>query len=86
MDYPKPQQGEEHIHEHEFIEFAEHGKEGVVAVQKGINDAQHELYLQFKTKDAEWHQAESKKLLRKVDLHLLPLLIAMYLLNFLDRK
>jgi hypothetical protein len=28
----------------------------------------------------------NKKLMRKVDIHLLPLLVLMYLLNFLDRK
>lgn len=86
MADPKSQEGGEHIHEHEFIEFTEHGKKGVVPEQKGVNDEQHALYLQFKAKDAEWHRAESKKLMRKVDWHLLPLLILMYLLNFLDRK
>jgi MFS family permease len=45
-----------------------------------------ELYQAYAAKGEEWHKAMTKKLLRKVDLHLLPLLVLMYLLNFLDRK
>jgi hypothetical protein len=44
------------------------------------------LYQAYASKDAQWHQDMTKRLLRKVDWHLLPFLILMYLLNFLDRK
>ncbi|KAF2756162.1 MFS general substrate transporter [Pseudovirgaria hyperparasitica] len=40
----------------------------------------------FAAKDPTWHTTHTKSLLRKIDLHLLPLLITMYLLNFLDRS
>lgn len=40
----------------------------------------------FESEDAQQHQMRTKKLLRKVDVHLLPFLIVMYLLNFLDRS
>jgi len=35
----------------------------------------------FESRDETWREAETKKLLRKVDLHLIPFLITMYLLN-----
>ncbi|OAA60603.1 Major facilitator superfamily domain, general substrate transporter [Niveomyces insectorum RCEF 264] len=38
------------------------------------------------SRDEAWKAAQTKKLLRKVDLRLLPLLILMYLLNSLDRS
>lgn len=44
------------------------------------------LHRQFASAGEEWHHLTTKKLLRKVDAHLLPILILMYLLNFLDRK
>lgn len=44
------------------------------------------FFADFETKDEEWVAYQSKKLLRKVDLHLLPLLIVLYMLNFLDRS
>jgi len=40
---------------------------------------------QFETRDAEWEKEATKKLVRKVDTRLLPFLVVMYLLNFLDR-
>jgi len=40
----------------------------------------------FSTEDESKRQARDKKLLRKVDRHLLTLLIPMYLLNILDRS
>lgn len=40
----------------------------------------------FESEDARQQQVRTKKLLRKVDAHLLPFLIVMYLLNFLDRS
>ncbi|KKK26607.1 hypothetical protein ARAM_005859 [Aspergillus rambellii] len=45
-----------------------------------------ELYDAYASKSQEWHQKMTRRLLRKVDWHLLPLLVAMYLLNFLDRN
>lgn len=44
------------------------------------------IYLEFAAKDDQWKALQSKKLLRKVDIRLLPCLILMYLLNFLDRS
>ncbi|KAK0705671.1 major facilitator superfamily domain-containing protein [Lasiosphaeris hirsuta] len=45
-----------------------------------------EHVLHFESQDAAWRDQTTKKLLRKIDLHLLPFLIVMYLLNFLDRS
>ncbi|KAI0198828.1 allantoate permease [Astrocystis sublimbata] len=54
-----------------------------------INDIDEEQIAQFRRfagSDANWHRGMTKKVMRKVDLHLLPLLVLMYLLNFLDRN
>lgn len=40
----------------------------------------------FEAQDDAWRDSMEKKLLRKVDIRLLPTLIIMYLLNFLDRS
>jgi hypothetical protein len=40
----------------------------------------------FNTKSAEWHATFNKKLLRKVDFRMLPLLSYMFLVNYLDRR
>lgn len=40
----------------------------------------------FNTQDAAWRKETEKRLLRKVDSRLLPMVIIMYLLNFLDRS
>lgn len=40
----------------------------------------------FEAQDEEWRRRFDRKLLRKVDIRLLPTLIVMYLLNFLDRS
>lgn len=40
----------------------------------------------FETEDASQQHDRTSKLLRKIDLHLLPFLVIMYLLNFLDRS
>lgn len=53
---------------------------------KGLPEDKRQLYLSYAAKDAEWKALHTKKLLRKVDLRLLPLLVLMYLLNFLDRS
>jgi hypothetical protein len=44
--------------------------------------SQTPLFLAFDSKDAEWHKAFEKRLMRKVDMRLIPLLIIMYLNNF----
>ncbi|KAF2089114.1 MFS general substrate transporter [Saccharata proteae CBS 121410] len=54
--------------------------------EKGTTPEQQALYNAFASNDETWHRAETKRLLRKVDTHLLPLLVLMYLLNFLDRN
>ncbi|KAI3323979.1 allantoate permease [Xylariaceae sp. AK1471] len=69
----------------EEIENRKHVVEEV-AKKKGIDEQQIAQFRQFMGADADWHQAMNKKLLRKVDIHLLPLLVLMYLLNFLDRN
>jgi MFS family permease len=53
---------------------------------KGVPEDKVELYRTFAAKDEAWKQDQTKKLLRKVDLRLLPILVIMYLLNFLDRS
>jgi hypothetical protein len=53
---------------------------------KGFALQQRVLYHAYASKSPEWHQTMTRRLLRKVDFHLLPFLILMYLLNFLDRK
>ena len=54
--------------------------------KKDVDTEQDALYQAYASKGPEWHQKMTRTLLRKVDLHLLPFLILMYLLNFLDRK
>ncbi|KAJ5626247.1 hypothetical protein N7510_002556 [Penicillium lagena] len=63
----------------EQVEFHE-------TTHKGLNPEQDALYQAYVSKSPEWHQNMTRSLLRKVDLHLLPFLIVMYLLNFLDRN
>ncbi|EKG19221.1 Major facilitator superfamily [Macrophomina phaseolina MS6] len=72
----------------DFIEYPEPDKDDAARPipQKGVDEEQAALYREFQTKDGEWHHYMQKKLMRKVDWHLLPLLILMYLLNFLDRS
>lgn len=64
--------------------IAEHIEEGPDKGDLGI--LQNPLYQQYASKTPEEHQAINRTLLRKVDAHLLPFLILMYFLNFLDRK
>ncbi|KAI1424824.1 allantoate permease [Xylaria sp. FL1777] len=64
-------------------------KEGVIeeaARKQGIDEEQFAQFRRFTEADPDWHRAMNKKLLRKVDMHLLPLLVLMYLLNYLDRN
>jgi hypothetical protein len=60
------------------------GKAG--ASQQKVQFEHDELYQAYAAKGEEWHRRMTRRLMRKVDLHLLPLLVIMYLLNFLDRK
>ncbi|OQD90030.1 hypothetical protein PENANT_c002G07853 [Penicillium antarcticum] len=53
---------------------------------KGHALEQNVLYQVYASKSPDWHQTMTRRLLRKVDFHLLPVLILMYLLNFLDRN
>lgn len=54
--------------------------------QDGIDEEQLAMFRRFVAADEGFHEIMTKKLIRKVDFHLLPILILMYLLNFLDRK
>lgn len=45
-----------------------------------------ELVAHFESQDEEWVKQADKKLLRKIDARLLPTMVFMYLLNFLDRS
>ena len=68
-------------------EEVEHQKETIADVRvRGVDEEQAILFRQFTAASPEWHRDISKAILRKVDLHLLPMLILMYMLNFLDRK
>ena len=44
------------------------------------NSSENPYFQAFDTNDAEWHKAFEKKLMRKVDLRLIPLMIIMYIL------
>lgn len=52
----------------------------------GADAAQRALYLQFAEKPEEWRRQQDARILRKIDWHLFPFLVVMYLLNFLDRS
>lgn len=52
---------------------------------KSPEDPTMAIYLEFAAHDDQWKALHSKKLLRKVDIRLLPFLALMYLLNYLDR-
>ncbi|KAI9929534.1 hypothetical protein ASPWEDRAFT_51911 [Aspergillus wentii DTO 134E9] len=62
-----------------FIEYQDNNKKADLSEQDAI-------YQAYASKSKEWHQKMTRQLLRKVDFHLLPFLIVMYLLNFLDRN
>jgi hypothetical protein len=51
----------------------------------GADDSQKALYAEFANKDEAWKNEMDKKLVRKIDGRLLPILVVLYLLNFLDR-
>lgn len=51
----------------------------------GADLAQKALFEEFANKDDEWKKEMDRKLVRKIDVRLLPILVILYLLNFLDR-
>lgn len=51
-----------------------------------VNTVQRQQFRDFAEKPAEWRKAQDARIVRKVDLHLIPFLVFMYLLNFLDRS
>lgn len=55
-------------------------------VLNGDQSLQDAYFQSFNTKDAEWHKAFEKRLMRKVDMRLIPLLIVMYLNNFIGKS
>ncbi|RAK85319.1 MFS transporter [Aspergillus costaricaensis CBS 115574] len=57
--------------------------EDTAKIHESTQDAIYQTYV---AKSPEWHRKMTKQLLRKVDIHLLPFLVVMYLLNFLDRN
>ncbi|KAI1399129.1 putative MFS transporter [Hypoxylon fuscum] len=69
-------------------EEVEHQQEAIadVARKRGIDEEQILLFRQFTAASSEWHSVITKKLIRKVDVHLMPMLSLMYMLNFLDRN
>ncbi|TGJ88376.1 hypothetical protein E0Z10_g273 [Xylaria hypoxylon] len=83
MDNPKV---EEYL---EAVRYEiEHKKDVIEEATKkqGIDEEQVARFRRFTEADPDWHRAMNKKVMRKVDIHLLPLLVLMYLLNFLDRN
>ena len=50
------------------------------------NTELQQFYADFAAKTPEWRASFEKALVRKVDIRLLPLLVIMYLNNFLDRS
>lgn len=57
-----------------------------LAVPPTDNAELQSFYTEFATKDAEWRKSFEKALVWKIDIRLLPLLVIMYLNNFLDRS
>lgn len=53
---------------------------------QGVDAERQAMSIEFASRDADWHNATTRKLLWKIDLHLLPWVVLMYLTNFLDRK
>ncbi|TVY65739.1 putative transporter, partial [Lachnellula suecica] len=64
----------------------EHASSAKHMQYEGVPPDTLELYLSYAARDDEWRALHTKSLLRKVDIRLLPCLILMYLLNFLDRS
>lgn len=56
------------------------------SASKDSTDPLITIYGDFASQDEQWKARQTALLLRKVDWRLLPLLVLMYLLNFLDRS
>ncbi|KAI1389214.1 putative MFS transporter [Hypoxylon trugodes] len=69
-------------------EEVENQKEAIanIAKARGIDDEQIAMFRQFTAASIESHNQITATLLKKIDYHLLPMLILMYMLNFLDRN
>lgn len=61
-------------------------EENVAAPNTSTANALQQFVEHFEAQDEAWHAAQSEKLLRKVDVRLLPTLVVIYALNFLDRS
>ncbi|KFA68079.1 hypothetical protein S40285_02597 [Stachybotrys chlorohalonatus IBT 40285] len=59
---------------------------GSVPRPMGADPTPEEWARHFDGQDEAWHKGFDKQLLRKVDRRLMPMLVLMYLLNFLDRS
>ncbi|KAI5860343.1 putative MFS transporter [Durotheca rogersii] len=57
-----------------------------VADHDAADEQRAAFFEQFDSAGGEWHRGMARRLMRKIDAHLLPMLILMYLLNFLDRN
>lgn len=69
------------------LEMAEDaGKAAGSTPQLRLDDSEKALVERFETQDPEWRRQFERRLLRKVDARCLPMLVVMYLLNFLDRS
>lgn len=88
MDAARPKDTGDTKVDKEEREEVEHKIEIPAALveQDGIDEEQIAMFRRFIAADEEWHGNMTRKLIRRVDYHLLPVLILMYLLNFLDRK
>lgn len=73
---------------HEEMEDAQSRQAAIKTLNQdgAVSDDEAMRFERFNEADQEWHRAMTKKVMWKVDLHLLPMLSLMYLLNFLDRK
>lgn len=55
-------------------------------IAPGASEAERDLFRTFASRDPQWVAAQDKRLVRKIDTRMMPCLIVMYLLNFLDRS
>lgn len=60
--------------------------EGAVDQIEKVQDGAVSDPYNFASRPEEWHREFKKRLLRKVDLRLLPMLCLMFLMSYLDRR
>ncbi|KAK7513842.1 MFS transporter [Phyllosticta citriasiana] len=70
----------------DLVEYLEHESFKDIGVDTAVDKDEAAWNRHFRSKDEEYIAHLKKGLLRKVNIHLLPLLGLMYLLNFLDRS